>query len=227
MLAVAERRLFKPNAVFIPVKDGKEGKDFDREDCSLLFVDGIFSEANVFTEEAWKSDDEPSYIQRCGDFFLPDGDKVSEGRVQLLPDACIVKISERDYWCEEVQEMTKSIFGVYAFDRRRHFHLCEFCASYELWFIESQYDDTDEVLEDEDKRDELFQMILEGDGYTEPVTYWHVKDIEPMFTRGRRCHPGWLPKTDEGGGYRLRDFRSVTWDGVMEEIFESRCNSSI
>jgi len=35
MLTVAERKLFRPNAVFIPVKGGKEGRDFDCEDCGL------------------------------------------------------------------------------------------------------------------------------------------------------------------------------------------------
>ena len=227
MLAVAQKRLFKPNAVYIPMNDGKEGRDFDREDCTLLFVDGTYSEAEVFTEEAWKNDGEPSYIQRCGDFFMPDGDEVSVGRVQLLPDACIVKLPERDYWSEDVQAMTKRIFGVYALDRRQHFHLCEMCASYELWFVETQYEDTDEVSEDEDKRDELNQLILEGDGQTEPVTYWHRKDIELLFERGRRCRPGWLPTSEHGGGYRLRGLRSVTWEAVMEEISEARCNSDI
>jgi hypothetical protein len=117
------------------------------------------------------------------------------------------------------------MFGVYALDRRQHFHLCEMCASYELSFIEMQYEETDEVAADEDKRDELNQIILGVD--TEPVTYMHVKDVEPMFRRGRRCRPGWLPKSDEGGGYRLRGISAVTWEGVMEEIAECCCNSDI
>jgi hypothetical protein len=227
MLAATERQLFRPNAVFIPTKDGKEGRDFDAGDCTLLFVDGEYSHGEVYTEEAWKQGGEPSYVQRRGDFFLPDGSEVPDGRVQLLPDTCIVKISELEWWCEDVQAMTKRIFGVYALDRRQHFHLCEMCASYELWFVESQYEDTDEVAEDDDRRDELNRIILEGDGYTEPVTYMHRKEIDPMFLRGRRCRPGWLPKNDDGGGYRMRGLRAVTWDGVMEEIFEARCNSNI
>ena len=227
MLAATENKLFRPNAVFIPTKDGKEGRDFDREDCTLLFVDGEYSHAEVFTEEAWKQGGDPSYIQRRGDFFLPEDNEIPVGRVQLLPDTCIVKISEREWWCEDVQAMTKRIFGVYALDRRQHFHLCEMCASYELWFIESQYEDTDEVAEDDDRRNDLNEMILEGDGYTEPVTYMHRKDIDPLFLRGRRCRPGWLPKNDDGGGYRMRGLRAVTWDGVMEEIFEALCNSNI
>ena len=216
-----------PNAVFIPTKGGKEGRDFDRDDCTLLIVDGEFSYGEAFTEEAWQNGGEPSYIQRRGDFFLTDDTEIPTGRVQLLPDTCIVKISDRDYWCDDVQAMTKRIFAVYALDRRQHFHLCEMCASYELWFIEHQYEPTEEVDQDEDKRDELHELILDGGRYEEQVIYEHRKDIDPMFGRGRRCRPGWLPRQDRGGGYRVRGLRSVTWDGVMEEIFESRCNSDL
>lgn len=227
MVTVANRRIFKPNAVYIPTKDGKEGKDFDRDDCTLLFVDGVFSYGEVYTEEAWRNSGTPSYVQQRGDFFLSDGSEIQEGRAQLLPDACVVKLPDRHWWCPEVQAVTKRIFGVYALDRRQHFHICEFCASYELWFIESQYEETDEVAEDEDKREELNETILGGDRDTEPVSYFHVKDIDPLFLRGRRCRPGWLPKGNEGGGYRVRGLRSVTWDGVWEEINEARCNCDL
>ncbi|MGO9111905.1 MAG: hypothetical protein ACLP9L_21980 [Thermoguttaceae bacterium] len=136
-------------------------------------------------------------------------------------------ITERQHWSDDVQALTTRMFGVYALNRRLYVHLCEMCASYELWFIETQYEETEEVAEDEQKRDELNQMILEGDGQTDPVIYMHVCDIEPMFRRNRRCRPGWLPKNDHGGGYRLRGITAVTWDGVMEEIAELRCNGNI
>ncbi len=221
------RHHFRPNAVFIPHTDGKEGRDFDRRDCTLLFVDGVFSHAEVYTEEAWQHGGAHSYVQQRGDFFLADGAEVAEGRVQLLPDPCIVKLPERDYWCADVQSMTTRLFGVYVLDRRQHFHLCEFCASYELWFIETQYEATADVAEDEDQQEELAEMILAGDCHTERVSYWHRKDIDPLFMRGRRCRPGWLPKSDQGGGYRLRGLRAVTWHGMLEEIEEARCNSSL
>ncbi len=227
MPAVIERQVFRPNAVFIPVKDGTEGREFDRTDCTLLFVDGEYSHGEVYAQEAWDHDGTPSYVQERGDFFLPDGSEIEVGRVQLQPDTCIVKVPEREWWCEDVQAMTKRLFGVYALDRRQHFHLCEFCASYELWFLESQYEETDEVAEDEDRRAELFEIVMKGDQDTEPVSYFHRKDIDPLFMRGRRCRPGWLPTDDNGGGYRVRGLRSVTWDGVMEEIAEVRCNSAI
>jgi hypothetical protein len=219
--------LFAPNAVYIPTKDGREGRDFDRTDCTLLLVDGEFSHADVFTEEAWQNDGKPAYLQRRGDFFLPDESEIPTGRMQLLPDVCIVKVPDRDYWCDEVQALTKRIFAVYALDRRQHFYLCEMCASYKLWFIEHQYEATDDVDQDEDKRNELYESILDGGRYEEPVIYEHRCDIDRMFGRGRRCRPGYLPSHNRGGGYRLRGLRSVTWDGVMEELFESRCNSDL
>lgn len=227
MPAVADRKPFRANAVYIPTRVGKEGRDFDRTDCTLLYVDGDYSHADVFTHEAWEHVGTPSYVQERGDFFLPDGSEIAVGRVQLLPDACIVKVPDREWWCPAVQAMTKRLFGVYAVDRRQHFHLCEFCASYELWFLESQYEETDEVAEVEDRREELNEIILGGDRDTEPVSYFHVKDIDPLFMRGRRCRHGWLPTGDNGGGYRLRGLTAVTWDGVMEEIQEMRCNSTI
>ena len=226
MLAT-QRRLFIPNAVCIPTKDGKEGRDFDRTDCTLLHIDGNYSYGQVYTEEAWLNSGEPSYVQRRGEFCLTDDSEISIGRVQLLPDACIVKIPDRDYWSDDVQAMTKRIFAVYALDRRQHFHLCELCASYELHFIEHQYEPTEEMDRDDDKREELYESILDGGRYEEQVIYEHRKDIDPMFLRGRRCRPGWMPRQDRGGGYRVRGLRSVTWDGVMEEIFEALCNSYI
>ena len=221
------RKPFVPNAVFIPTRDGKEGKAFDREDCTLLLVDGEFSYAEVFTEEAWKNGAEPTYLQRRGDFFLPDESEIPTGRVQLLPDACIVKVPDREYWTEDVQKLTTRIFAVYALDRRQHHYLCEMCASYELYFVEHQYEPTDGLDQNDDKREELNELILDGSRCEEQVVYEHRFDIDPMFGRGRRCRPGCLPSHNRGGGYRLRGLRSVTWDGVMEEIGELLCNSYI
>ena len=226
-MLTTQRRLFVPNAVYIPEKDGKEGRDFNRTDCTLLMVDGEYCYGEAYTEEAWLTSGEPSYVQQRGDFYLADDTEIPTGRVQLLPDACIVKLPDRDYWCEDAQAMTKRIFAVYALDRRQHFHLCELCASYELHFVEHQYEATDQVDQDEEKRDELYELILDGGRYEESVIYEHRKDIDPMFLRGRRCRPGWLPKSDRGGGYRVRGLRSVTFDGVIEELFEARCNSDL
>ena len=107
-MLITERRLFIPNAVFIPTKEGKEGRDFDRTDCTLAtWSMGNSATAKSYTEEAWRNGSEASYVQRRGDFFLNDDTEIPTGRVQLLPDACVVKIPDRDYWCDDVQAMTK------------------------------------------------------------------------------------------------------------------------
>ena len=111
--------------------------------------------------------------------------------MQLLPDTCVVKIPDREYWCEEVQAMTKRIFAVYALDRRQHFHLCEMCASYEFWFIEHQYEPTDEVDHEDDKRDELNELILDGSRYEEQVIYEHRKRHRPDVSAWTALSP-WL-----------------------------------
>ncbi len=227
MPSTVARNVFRPNAVYLPVREGREGIDFDRNDCTLLFVDGEYQYGEVYTEEAWKNEGAPSYIQRCGDFFLPDEADIPVGRVQLLPDPCIVKLPEREYWSDDVRKATKGLFGVYALDRRHHAHLCELCASYELHFIETQYEAVENIAADEAARDELHQVVLEGDRQTQPVSYMHRKDIDPMFLLGRRCRPGWLPQGEQGGGYRLRGLGAVTWDGVLEAVFELRCDSEL
>ena len=81
--------------------------------------------------------------------------------------------------------------------------------------------------QDDDKREELHELILDGSRYEEQVIYEHRCDIDPMFcVDGVVVLAGCL-ENDRGGGYRVRGLRSVTWDGIMEEIYESRCNSDL
>ena len=71
--------------------------------------------------------------------------------------------------------------------------------------------------QDDDKRDELNEFILDGGRYEEQVdlrtSLRHRPDV-----RAWPSLSSWLvAKSDRGGGYRVRGLRSVTWDGVMEE----------
>ena len=67
-MLTTERRLFIPNAVFIPAKDGKEGRGFDRN-CTLLMVDGEFSYGETYTEEAWRNGGEAELHPAAGRFL--------------------------------------------------------------------------------------------------------------------------------------------------------------
>ena len=226
--------MFVPNAVFIPTKDGKEGRDFDRNDCTLLLVDGEYTYGEVYTEEAWRNGGEPSYLQRRGDFFLPDDSEIPTGTGATAARYLHRQGAGPGLLVRRRAGMTKRIFAVYALDRRQHFHLCEMCASYELHFVEHQYEPTDEVDHDEDKREELNELILDGGRYEEQVIYEHRCDIDPMFGRGRRCRP-WLVARDRGGGYRLAGptFCDLGWrhggdlepvaTPTSEEVFRNGC----
>ena len=95
------------------------------------------------------------------------------------PDWWLVKLDERKHWREDIQAKTTAIYGVYAFDRSEQTHCCEITPSYCLWFIAQ-----DEVAREdlsEDERSELNEAVLSGGAQTEPVSYYHVRDIERLM----------------------------------------------
>ena len=129
----------------------------------------------------------------------------------------VVKIDEREYWLDPVVlARTKRLFGVYVFDRRQHFHICSFSASHELYFLGSQWEEI-EGLSDEE-HDDLWERITEGDGQSDPVTYWDRWDIDRMLANS--CLEGFLP-TEDSGGFALTGFKSVTTEDAIEEARES------
>ena len=111
---------------------------------------------------------------------------------------------------------TQRIFGVYVFDRRQHFHICSFTASYELYFLGSQWEEN-EGLSEED-HDDLWQRITEGDLQSEPVSYWDKSDIDRMLTT--TCREGFLPPNGNGG-FALTGVVSITTEDAIEEARES------
>jgi hypothetical protein len=223
-VTTTEKAAFAPNCVFIPAsaiwKDNQV-EHVDHEGTSLLMLEGDNNYGEVFTKEAWENNGLPSYVRRFGNFFSPDDSPIDldEGRVELLPDLCVVKIDEREHWLDPVVlKQTKRIFGAYIFDRRQHFHLCSFSASYELYFLGSQWDEA-EGLSDED-HEELWELINEGDRQSEPVTYWDRYDIDTMMQV--ECREGFLPSEGStSGGFVLTGIVSVTTNDAIEEARES------
>jgi len=91
----------------------------------------------------------------------------------------IVKIDETDHWCKEVTDLVRRIFGVYVFDARKRVPCCEQTPSFELHFLESQADWSMEDQEpSEEIRDQVDNLLFEGDSQTEGVTYIHCSHIE-------------------------------------------------
>lgn len=193
---------FVPNCVFIPESEGDEP---DREACTLLMLDGDNIYGECFTEQG-----KPFCIRRHGHF-----EPVKDGRVELLPEMCIVKIDEREFWCDEVQAKATRIFGVYAFDRRRHVHCCSMTPSYELHFLGTQY----EAVElDDEAQVRLNQDVLEEDAGNEEVRYFDCHYIDRLMKNP--CREGFLPTANDGGGFVVQNVTGVTTDLAVEEIEE-------
>lgn len=221
-MTTTEKAEFIPNCVFIPAtaiwKDSR-GEHVDADDTTLLMLDGDNNYGEVFTNDAWENNGPPSYLRQYGQFVSADDNPIDpeQGRVELLPDLHVVKIDEREHWIDpEVLQRTKGIFGVYVFDRRQHFHICSFTASYELHFLGFQWEEVEE-LSDED-HDDLWERITDGDLQSEPVSYWDRNDIDRMLTT--TCREGFLP-TGSSGGFALTGIVSVTTEDAIEEARES------
>ena len=218
MSVATEKRPFVGDAVFIPDSarwNDSKCEHVDPDDCTLLMVDGDNNSADVFTEEAWNNDGEPFCRREWGEFTPVEG-----GKVDLLSELWIVKIDEREHWLDpDVLANCPRIYGVYVFDRKQHFHVCSFEPCYELFFLGSQYDETDELQDDEYQRDEINGRILDGDAQCEPVSYWSKAAIERMLET--KIEEGFLPPEGQNGGFRLTGVESVSYDDAIEEAREA------
>jgi hypothetical protein len=203
MTIIETKSSFQPNCVFIPES---EGDDPERNACTLLILEGNNNYGECFTREAWGKG-KPFYIRRMGRF-----DAVEGGRVELLPDLWVVKIDEREFWCESIIAQTTRIFGVYVFDRRRHVHCCSLTPSYELQFLGSQYESVENIDEEW-----LYEDIMEGDSSTSEVSYFDCHDIDRILKNV--CKEGCLPKGN--GGFQLEGIAAVTTDTAIEKAIES------
>ena len=222
MCVATEKAIFAADAVFIPDDsrwNDSQGDHVDPTDCTKLMVDGDNNSADVFTEEAWNNDGEPLCRRELGEFTEVEG-----GKVELLPELWVVKIDEREHWLDpDVLATCPRIYGVYVFDRKQHVHICSFDSNYELHFLGSQYEESEESQEDEQRRENINSKILDGDAQCEEVSYWDVHDIDRMLETGIK--EGFLPPEGKHGGYKLDGIESVTPDDAYEEVRESysRC----
>jgi len=224
MSIAIEKRPFVADAVFVPeaaVWTDSQGEHADPAQCVKLMVDGDNNSADVFTEEAWSHDRGPFCRREWGQFTPLEG-----GRVELLPELWVVKIDEREHWLDpEVLAACPRLYGLYVFDRKQHFHICSFEATYELHFLGSDYTEADKVRDDDYRREDINSRILEGDCQSEQVTYWSAHDIDRMLET--EIMEGCLPPEGKNGGYRLRGIVAVTYEDAVEEAREAHHASSL
>lgn len=116
----------------------------------------------------------------------------------------IVKIDETQYWnlnpdpvkywlkpspITDALKAIKRIFGVYVTDLNKQVHCCELTPSYELNFIETQYE-LDLNIELTDEQLELISdYIMDGDRDTDLVRYYHCKVLEGAAKIDTGCYP--------------------------------------
>lgn len=96
---------------------------------------------------------------------------------EIPRDWRMLKLDERQHWHPDVQAQTTAIWGVYAYDRNTHVHVCELTPSYELYWIGIDYIEIDGLTDEQ--RSELNETI---DCYhdSEPVIYMHVSDVDAI-----------------------------------------------
>lgn len=224
MPVATDKRPFTADAVFIPDSarwTDSNGEHVTPDECTLLMVHGDNNSADVFTKEAWINDGEPLCRRESGEFTEVEG-----GKVELLPELWLVKIDEREHWLDpDVLADCPRIYGVYVFDRKQHFHICSFEPCHELHFLGTQYDESDELQDDEYRRDEINGKVLDGDAQCDVVSYWSKADIDRMLDT--EIAEGWLPPEGKHGGYRLTGIVSVTPDDAIEEAREANNGSPL
>jgi len=141
---------------------------------------------------------------------------VRRNPAEIKPDWRLVKLDERQHWRDDIKAMTTEIFGVYAYDKNKHVHVAEITPSYELTFIDFDYGETPKVADDDDLREQLNEMILEGKAEQESGTYMHVRDLDALLKkhpkRGRS-----IPKLDEPDPDATdREQEQAVLDEIME-----------
>jgi hypothetical protein len=222
-MIATEREPFKPVAVLIPADALPPERDHDSvvdpADCTLLHLDSRDNSGWLYTKDEWESGAEPRIYRRYGHH-----EGLAEGEtVELLPDVVIVKLDEREYWCDEwILERTTAIYTVYVIDRRQHHHLCSFEANYEAYYLGTQFDEVP-GLSDED-HEELWERINEGALANEQYSYFAVDEIDRILQN--TCREGWTPANGKSGGYAI-DTGMVRTEDAYRYCQEANCRSEL
>lgn len=154
-----------------------------------------------------------------------------------IPELWVVKIKETEHWNKAFvkENKIKNIYGVYAFNRKKHVHACELTPSYEFNYLEKQVvmvDEDKEMNEDEQEEYERIRDIAEDEVRAasvqdDNVIYHHVRNVEdwiknPKCKITERC--GALPKNNIGL-YKVENIDALE-DGkdLIEEMYELSSN---
>ena len=138
-----------------------------------------------------------------------------ETKPKVKPNYCLIKINERGMWYPKIAEQTKAMYGVYAFDRNSHTHLCELTPSYCLVFISTDYEEVDGLSEEQ--KEKLNEEIIGSMYDCEKVTYMHVSSVEKLI----EAHPERLREVTDLLDIDFDDDEEDrTWNTIFDNISE-------
>jgi hypothetical protein len=111
----------------------------------------------------------------------------------------VLLLHESHNWAPDIVQRAGEIYGIYLYNPNLHVYCCEFTPSFELTFVGSVSEKSDEQIRDE---------IQEGDSQCEPIHYMHSHYVEglPKIKRG----------TVTSGTYPLRHSYGYSWDSMEE-----------
>jgi hypothetical protein len=103
---------------------------------------------------------------------------LNEPNPNVKPDIKYVKIDETRHWDEgflKKYDITRMV-GVYIFDANEYTYCCEITPSHWLSFIETQPEG--EYIDDEEKREALYDEIMEAEMWNDNDCYMHVSGVK-------------------------------------------------
>ena len=115
------------------------------------------------------------------------------------------------------------IFGLYVADLSVGVHCCELTRSYELNFVESQWEGTGQELSEEG-REAVHDYVMEGDRNTPPVSYMHCYTVDAFPVLDPKNGEFFPPTGKAGGVIELgeveQDEDEVTDEDALEGMME-------
>lgn len=145
---------------------------------------------------------------------------------QMKRKFVLIKLEETMNWQHgdpAILAKAGRIFGLYVADLSIGVHCCELTRSYELHFVESQWEGTGAELSEAD-REAVHDYIADGDRHTPFVSYVHCHTVDGFPVLGPARCEFFPPKGKAGGVIELgeveQDEDQVSDEEALEGMLE-------
>ena len=145
---------------------------------------------------------------------------------QMKRKFVLIKLDETLNWQDgdpAILAKAGRIFGLYVADLSMGVHCCEMTRSYELNFVESQWEGTGKALSEEDS-ETVHDYVMEGDRNTPPVSYMHCYAVDAFPVLDSNKGEFFPPKDKTGAVVELgeveQDEDEVSDEDALEGMME-------